>query len=475
LPTVLHHDDATAYTAIFAAQETGDWKAADALIGSLTDRSLLGTVLAQRYLTRGYKTSFEEARDWLNGYAMQPEAMAIHLLAQSRAEGRAVPALPPSNIATIPVASTLLSAPTAEEYDRPREFALGLSAWRESRWQDASRHFQAVATSSRSTPWYVAAGAYWAARSELKLDPDAKVERWYSLAAAQPNNFYELLARRRLGLSLTTDEPQDNLTGAEVSRITATPGGRRALALLQIGQTASAEAELRQLAVGADIDLLDVVMATADFADLPDLGLATSEQTSDAAVVQRASYPVPRWRPRNGFTVDRALLYALIREESRFDSNARSGCGAIGLMQLMPDTARAVARIAGIAFRGPADLADPATNLSIGQEYVRELIDYDLIQHNLILLLAAYNTGPGPLVQWLLRADVRADPLLFIETLPRLDTRLYVQHVLTDLWTYRQRLHRKAPDLAALAADLWPAYVTADPPDEEPERHASAR
>jgi soluble lytic murein transglycosylase-like protein len=127
----------------------------------------------------------------------------------------------------------------------------------------------------------------------------------------------------------------------------------------------------------------------------------------------------------------------------------------------MPATARTVAHTAGIPLHNVSDLVDPALNLSIAQEYVRELIGHEQVNGNLILLLAAYNSGPGVLAKWQARVS-QEDPLLFIEGLSSQETRLYVERVLTNLWIYRQRLGQAQPDLDALAANRWPTYVSVD-------------
>jgi soluble lytic murein transglycosylase-like protein len=265
------------------------------------------------------------------------------------------------------------------------------------------------------------------------------------------------------------------LTPSEVAQLEALPGGRRALALVQVGETDRAEAELRVLSIRGNRDLADAIVALADLANMPTLCLALGRKTSSDGRHDEAMYPVPRWQPRNGFQVDRALLFALMMQESRFDAEAQSGAGAAGLMQLMPETARSVARRAGIPLKSLDELVDPVLNLSLGQEYVKQLIGHEQIQGNLILMLATYNSGTGPLAQLESRPGYKKDPLLFIESLTPQSTRLYVERVLTNMWIYRQRLGEPVPDLDALAANRWPTYVSLDASTEGVAQHASSR
>jgi soluble lytic murein transglycosylase-like protein len=489
LPALLGDMDASRYAAIFALQDEANWKAADEQIAALQDKFLLGSVLAQRYLSPKYHTSFVEARDWLEHYADLPEARAIWTLAKKRSPGKPLPA---PIMASAQVASPIAdAAPAQAPADRaapqlpaeprgvniqpPARFEAGLAAWRTKKYAEAAAAFEAVSRSTDVPSWYVAAGAFWAARAHLLLREPQKVDPLLETAALQPRTFYGLLARRMLGVEPDMRFGAKPLSEGEIAQLKALPGGRRALALVQVGETDRAEAELRALTSRSTPGLADAVVALADLANMPALCLALSSGRKGADDRHDdAAYPVPRWQPRNGFSVDRALLFALMMQESRFDADAQSGSGAAGLMQLMPQTARDVARRAGIHFKSVDDLVDPVLNLSLGQEYVKQLIDHAQINGNLILLLAAYNSGTAPLTRWQAMPEYQHDPLLFIESLSTTPQRLYVERVLTNMWIYRQRLGQKVPDLDALAANEWPTYVSADA-SSQGVQHAAAR
>jgi soluble lytic murein transglycosylase-like protein len=165
-------------------------------------------------------------------------------------------------------------------------------------------------------------------------------------------------------------------------------------------------------------------------------------------------YPLIHWKPKGGFVIDRALVFALARQESGFDAKARSGAGAAGLMQIMPATARALGgRV--------KDLHDPATNLALGQEYLRRLLADPSINGDLILMSVAYNAGPGILMKWR-SAYSNGDPLLFLESLPNRETRNFVERVMANYWIYQDRMGQETPSLDQVAAGGWPVYQAQD-------------
>jgi soluble lytic murein transglycosylase len=489
IPAVLGTLDTSRYAAIFTLQEEGSWKPADAEIALLKDKVLLGEVLAQRYTSPHYKASFAEVRDWLEQYAELPEARAIWALAKKHAPAKAAlpKPQPASNQTELQVDSATAQADGADTdaklpveprslgLEAPPRFEAGLTAWRQKNWAVAVGDFEAVAKAPGTASWYVAAGAFWAARAHLMLKEPQKVNSWFLVAADEPRTFYGMLARRTLGLAPDGQIGPAPLSKPEIVQLQALPGGHRALALVQIGEIDRAEAELRALSTHANKKLTSAIVALADLANMPTLCLAIGQRAGTDARHVDARYPVPRWQPRDGFSVDRALLFALMLQESQFDAEAQNNSGAAGLMQLMPATAKSVARRAGFPLHSVAELVDPVVNLSLGQEYVKLLIDHQQINGNLILMLAAYQSGTAALTRWQNQPEYPSDPLLFIEMLPHQDNRLYVERVLTNMWIYRQRLGQEAPDLEALAANAWPTYVSMDQSAQKVSQHAASR
>ena len=358
----------------------------------------------------------------------------------------------------------------------------GLAAWRLGRLGEARGHFQAVARAQGVSSRATAAAAYWAARVELRSGRPELFTYWLGVAAEHPRTFYGLLARHTLGVDTAFDFESNPFTESDAQHLLDAPAGRRALALLQVGETLRAEAELRALAPRASAALIEAMVGIADRANMPALSLQLAGLIGEGGVrLHHALYPVPRWTPVGGFTVDRALVFAVMRQESQFLTDAKSYAGALGVMQLMPATAHAMARRAGVRLvgrdrRNMRDaLADPELNMALAQEYITELMQNARIKRNLLLLAAAYNCGPGALQRWQSDPQLRKDPLLFVESIPSHQTRIFTERVLANYWIYRLRLGQKLPDLDALAAGEWPTYTALDRPPEPDRRHAENR
>ncbi|HZT50690.1 MAG TPA: lytic transglycosylase domain-containing protein, partial [Stellaceae bacterium] len=367
------------------------------------------------------------------------------------------------------------AAPGGPALSPAAQWEAGLAAWRLDRMTEAREHFQTLARVAAPSSWLRSAGAFWAARAAQRLHRRDHVRYWLHYAAEQPRTFYGLIARRLLGIDADLDFSAEPFTALDARVVTSLAAGRRALALIEIDQRQRATAELRALAAGNDPALLQSLAGVADRADLPALSLQLAGllAETDGRNHDSAFFPVPRWRPKGGFSIDRALLYAVMRQESLFVPRVTSEAGAEGLMQLMPGTARDMAERKGVSLDGKA-LADPELNLTLAQEYVRVLLKDTRIKGDLLLFALAYNRGPAA-VQRLdsLAAQYRKDPLLFLESVPGQETRLFTKHVLTNYWIHRQRLGQPTRDLDALAHGKWPTYRAYDAGSDQGGRYAA--
>jgi soluble lytic murein transglycosylase-like protein len=166
-------------------------------------------------------------------------------------------------------------------------------------------------------------------------------------------------------------------------------------------------------------------------------------------------FPLPRWEPKGGFTVDRALLFAIMRQESGFNPLAVSGDGALGLMQIMPATGKKLGYDA-------AQLKNPRISIAAGQKYIGKLLKNGLVDNDVILMAVAYNAGAGNLQKWKNAPKAMDDALLFVETLPSKETRQFVKRIMAAYWIYQQRLDQETPTLKALATGGWSLYVGQD-------------
>ncbi|WP_229678155.1 lytic transglycosylase domain-containing protein [Caldovatus sediminis] len=343
-------------------------------------------------------------------------------------------------------------------------FVAGLAAWGMGRHELALPYFETAARAEDATAALRSAAAFWAARAAVRARKPQLYVPWMTRAAQEPRTFYGLVARRALGLAPGLAWESDLAGEAEGEALAETAGGWRALALLQIGQTARAEAELRQLWPLAEDNppLARAMLLAAAQAGMTHLGaqLAALAQSADGRPRDFARFPLPRLDPPDGFRIDPALLYAIARQESNFNPRAVSPAGARGLMQIMPATASYVARDPSLRNgNGAQRLHDPGLSLELGQRYLLYLARHETVGDDLIRLLAAYNAGPGNLSRWLPSNGHRDDPFLFIESLPVPETRVYVRRVLAHSWIYASRLGLPAPSLDALAAGQFPRFA----------------
>ncbi|MDB5423791.1 MAG: soluble lytic murein transglycosylase, partial [Phenylobacterium sp.] len=182
------------------------------------------------------------------------------------------------------------------------------------------------------------------------------------------------------------------------------------------------------------------------------LAVELGAQLADRVQAPRAAdldFPMPSLEPKSGFTIDKALVYAIVRQESRFNPLAVSPVGATGLMQLMPEAA---ARAAGDD-KLKADMSplfDPAFNLRVGQDYLTWLMERG-VGYDILRTVAAYNGGPGTLIKTAQMLGDETDSLLLIECLPSVETRNYVEKVMAGYWTYRKMWGQDSRTLDAVA------------------------
>lgn len=298
-----------------------------------------------------------------------------------------------------------------------------------------------------TSPVSLARAAYWAGEAALALERDGSAgewaktsARWYAEAAAHGTVFYGQLARRRLGWAIEIDAAQ----APEPSPAQRQEFDRRELVRLarMLGDLGAAEIQETFLA-----RLSFLVDSPADYhlvADLAaelgrvDLAVRTAKAARAAEIIL-PDYLFPSIDLPPSGPPEPALVLAVVRQESSFYDEAVSRAGARGLMQLMPATARQVARRLNVPYNREKLLNDPEYNLMLGRAYLAELAaKYD---GSYILALAAYNAGPARANQWIKSfGDPRrpgVDPVDWIESLPFAETRNYVQRILESLVVYR--------------------------------------
>ncbi|MGI9391989.1 MAG: transglycosylase SLT domain-containing protein, partial [Parvibaculales bacterium] len=344
----------------------------------------------------------------------------------------------------------------------------GLAAWRIGEYKKAAEHFTRLSKAAFSENDERAAGAFWAARCHIILGNDKKAVQFLNFARDQGLHFYAMLAERRLYGPIQISWIFSGGNGEEIEKLRNHKAVQRARALNQIGRGEMGEGELLTLHGRLSSQLDSALISLAESEGFAALQIAVADEirhdlTTGIMAVPAGLFPVPSYEPESGFTLDQALLLALIRQESGFKRRAKSSAGARGLMQLMPTTAAFISKDKSLRRRTGRDkLYRDELNLDLGQEYLEIMLKNETAKNNLVFALGAYNAGPGNMRRWFKDVQFDGDPLLFLESLPVRETRHYLANVLTNLWAYRKRLGQDTPSLDALAAGLWPLYLSLD-------------
>jgi len=303
---------------------------------------------------------------------------------------------------------------------------------------------------------------YWLARATIQTakGPTAQVDLATARAAretlANENHFYGVLAAEELGRASVPNFQPNPPTPEALARIGDRPGVKRTFAMYQLADLKPDVKDLRNDAFrewvfalrDADDETLLAAAEAAKRQGLPDRAINTAERTKTVHdFAQR--YPLPHRETlqvqAQTFGLDEAWVFGLIRQESRFITDARSRVGAIGLMQLMPATAKWAAKQVGVKDYTVDRVADVGINLSLGSFYLRHVLD-DL--GHPVLATAAYNAGPGRARRW--RADGALEGAIYAESIPFNETRDYVKKVMLNKWYYGHLIHGKSLSLAQL-------------------------
>ena len=315
----------------------------------------------------------------------------------------------------------------------------------------AQVHFDRAA-SLAETPISTARAAYWQGRAAEALGEIGGADQHYRRAARHPAAYYGQIARARLGLKST---PLRSIAPAA-------PQSSPALQTFELLERAGARELARTLALdlGRHLDDAPTLARIAEIAEgwgdarfLVSFGKLAIHRglPLDLTAFPTAGMPgfeLPSHR------VERAMVFAIARQESAFDAGAVSHAGARGLMQMMPPTARETARRFGLSFDAGRLTSDPAYNARLGAAHLADLLrDW---RGSYILAFAAYNAGSGNVKDWIEAygdpRDPAVDPIDWVERIPFTETRHYVQRVLENLQVYRALVDEEP--LLLMARDL---------------------
>ncbi len=329
-------------------------------------------------------------------------------------------------------------------HDNVLQEALIRSALFHQDWQQVlSRISQMPAQAQQSDRW-----KYWLARAfEQTRQPDIANKLYTALASER--SYYGFLAADRVGKPYHFAPNDNKVTKIEAKSIQNNPAVQRAKELLALDRFVDARREWRFATRNFSAE---EYIAAAELAqtwkwhDQAIFTLAKSNYWDDLELRFPLEHKseVKRYAGKN--KLDIAWVYGVIRQESAFNASVRSYAGAMGLMQLMPATARYVAKKLLRKKHSPKrkDLINPKTNIELGTAYLADV--FARLGENPVLATAAYNAGPHRVKRWLPKSRLPAD--VWVELIPFKETRGYVQRVFTYAAIYDHRLKQKLTRLS---------------------------
>jgi soluble lytic murein transglycosylase len=319
-------------------------------------------------------------------------------------------------------------------------------------WDGVLDRLQLMSTETAGRPQW----RYWRARAlESTGRRDDAVALYGDLSELR--DYHGFLAADRLDRPYRIVHRPTVVPDARIRALAKEAGILRARELYRLQRLAEARVEWEQALAGADPDRLRSAARLADGWGWHDRAIVALGRTGDWDDLE-LRFPLPyrhalvdQARARG---IDPAWVYAVARQESLFQTDARSGAGALGLMQILPDTGRNIAGELGVRWSGSYALLQPATNLRFGTHYLRRSLER--LQNHPLLATAAYNAGPYRVLDWLPAGDpVPAD--IWAETIPFHETRGYVKRVMEYAVVYGWRLDNAPRRLSSRLRPVAPA------------------
>lgn len=448
-----------------ALAQLGDGSAALACLNGQPASAATRLAIA-RSLLRGTDSQEQQAETLLLQLAQRqpssPEASeAVRLLSEgsSAASLAALEQLPPALQASAPVAArraraaknpaaalAVLQRWPSDPSSWELQWQLARDALLQRQWQQAASLLGEPHSARHQPPLLSSRRLFWLGLSQWHLGQRQQArQRWQELLRLHPGGYYGWRASERLGreqLALTTDQP---LQAAPWRALAS--GDAQLDRLWRLDQPLEAWEHWRHHRQGRPPQgprelLLEgrLRRAVGDHW----IGLSQLEQASlrlppaqcRLAAELETDLHTPAFNPELNAAAGRsqlpaALLAAVAKQESRFSPTVRSPVGAIGLLQLMPETA---AELAGAPLSASV-LEHPERNAELGARYLRQLLQR--WQGQPLLTIASYNAGPGAVAGWI-NPQLQQDPELWVEAIPYPETRLYVKKVLGNLWSFQQ-------------------------------------
>ena len=325
-------------------------------------------------------------------------------------------------------------------------------ALRNGDWKQVRTTIEAMPAELRADSTWV----YWLGRARKQQGKQAEADELFARIAS-PHTFYGQLALEEQGQLVTTPPAASPVTPGELAQATSNPALQRALKFYSLGLRAEGNREWNWALRGLSERQL---LAAAEFArrnELLDRMVDTSARTrTELDFGQR--FPAPHrdllHPTASDLGLDQAWVYGLIRQESRFIQDARSGAGASGLMQVMPATGRWVAEKIGLDDFVHTMLNDLRTNITLGANYMNMVLEN--VDGSQVLATAGYNAGPSRARAWRAALDGPMEAAIFIESIPFFETRGYVRNVMANATNYAALFEGRPQSLKARIGTVTP-------------------
>jgi soluble lytic murein transglycosylase len=333
------------------------------------------------------------------------------------------------------------------------------AALRAADWASVRDAVDSMSARARHDP----AWTYWYGRA-LGAQGVADGARAYYLRITGQPNFYGLLAAEELGAMAGVPEPYHAPAESDVDAARLNPGLARALELYRLDLRTEATREWVFTIRPMDDTQLLAAAELARRAGIYDRAINTAERTAhlhNYKVRYLAPFKEVFDEQARSAGLEQAWVLGLVRQESRFIVDARSSAGARGLMQLMPKTARWVAKRTGLREYHPSKVSEVPLNVALGTGYLRMVLDE--LGHP-VLASAAYNAGPGRARRW--RGAQELEGAIYAETIPFNETRDYVKKVMANTMYYAQLIGGKLVPLKERLG-LIPARTAGERVNEE--------
>ena len=315
--------------------------------------------------------------------------------------------------------------------EKPNPLALwagGLASWRKKNIK-LSKYFFNKLSDTNEPDGIVAAGGYWSSRISY-LEGNAKdANNFLKKAAERERTFYGSLAMASLGYKYKPNFDLPKYDINLIKKISKHAGGLRAIALIQVGEYHRAARELRKIITKFDIKDYPKFLSFTSKNNMPGLTfrLAAILRNDNNEIFLGGLYPVPTWKMEVSDLKDKALLYAIARQESGFNPRAKSSSKAMGILQIIPSTAAFIMNNREYRLRRSKNhlLYYPTHNIAIGSKYIKFLFKLPIVNNDLMWVLASYNAGPGNFKKWTKDKNYKyKDTLLMLESLPAKERRI---------------------------------------------------